>query len=253
MENQDVCIVKVHDYITRKIEIGRHINRFQHESDLEGLLKDLPIHVGQGAMKGIIFQNETAVELGNPAKGSVAFTIWTKTPGYVRNGEITLIGPNLTDTCEESLPFGQIILLASPSINERHIFSLDNVQFISDHIEGYMVRSAPRRVWSRVSKDNIQKGFSFEILGKALIALCKMQIFPELEVEVLFVTSNKEDVMELELIGDQVRENTAKVKKAVLDGWRGEDCEGLDCDSCIDKEVCDELRELLVMKRRERR
>ncbi len=61
-----------------------------------------------------------------------------------------------------------------------------------------MIKSIPQHMWSRVSLDAAGKGFNFEILGRALMAIYRSAV-PKIEaMEVMFVTSSKED---LQLLG----------------------------------------------------
>ena len=55
-------------------------------------------------------------------------------------------------------------------------------------------------MWSRVSKNAAEKGFCFETLGRALMAIFKSDMPKVQAVEILFVTSSKEDLEQLDNI-----------------------------------------------------
>ena len=110
------------------------------------------------------------------------------------------------------------------------------------------MRSLPQNIWSRVSKDAAAKGFSFESLGKALIFLYRAEN-PKIEsMEVVFVTSGKEDVKELGELAAQVRKIS---REMVRENWKIKgydiDC-SQNCSACADKPVCDDIREVLLEK-----
>jgi CO dehydrogenase/acetyl-CoA synthase beta subunit len=106
-------------------------------------------------------------------------------------------------------------------------------------------------MWSRISKDAAAKGFSFETLGKALMAIFKTSV-PEVEaVEVLFVTTGKEDLQPLEELGEQIREISKNVTKEI---WKSKgydiECFSLvDCDACENREVCDEIKDIVNVRK----
>ena len=98
---------------------------------------------------------------------------------------------------EESLPFAEGLIVGGEDLTDRDHESLVQHQYIADRVEGYMIKSAPDRVWSRVSKAAAEKGFDFEILGKALIGVVKSEE-PRVEaMEIVFVTASKEAVQGL--------------------------------------------------------
>jgi len=199
---------------------------------------------------GIILRSETFVELGNPLAGSCSFVLWTDDPSLLRNGSILLLGRDIPESPGVSLPFGQVLLVAGRTLTERDTESLVQAQYVGHRIEGYMIRSAPDRIWSRVSRDAVRRGFDFRILGRALMQLV-MTEQPKVEAaEVVFVTSSKEDLRDLESIGVQVNKLGKEIMK---ENWkiRGYDLDcRLDCNSCMDKSVCDNIREVLAVRRK---
>jgi hypothetical protein len=115
-----------------------------------------------------------------------------------------------------------------------------------------MIRSTSQLIWSRVSREAAQRGFRFETLGRALMAIFKQEV-PKVEtMEILFVTSSREDLGPLDDIGAQVR----KIYKSLLAAdWkaRGFDayvCSyGGDCRTCPDEPVCDEIKEVIKIRK----
>jgi len=94
-----------------------------------------------------------------------------------------------------------------------------------------------------------QKGFSLETLGRALMALYKSGNSKIESMEAIFVTSGKEDIKKLDEIAMQVQKIT---KELVKQTWkiRGVDIDCVsDCSTCSDKPVCDDIKEVLNIKK----
>ena len=249
----DAYIRKIAEYIEGMQSGGKQVRFFVCHGDSAKLLDGLPVRVGTGAGSGIVLRGDAFAELGSPEAGSCAFPLWTNSLGLVKDCRITLIGPDILESRGASLPFGQILIAAGEKLDEKQHSALDESQYISDKIEGYMVRSTPGRMWTRISSSVAGKGFGFEALGKALIALYKTSV-PQVEaMEIVFVTSSKEDVRQLDEIAEQVK----KISKDIIrETWlaRGYDileCTlGWDCGSCPDKPVCDDIKELVKVRKK---
>lgn len=242
----DAYIEKMHEFVEELRVAGRSVKVWR--APVSGLIDNLPIEVGAGANRGIILRGDTYAELGNPEVGSAAISLFTNTPGLIQDGRITLIGPNIDSIGGQSLPFGQIVLVGGKELQNEDVEKLQRAGIVGDRIEGYLIRSLPQNIWSRVSKDAAAKGFSFESLGKALMFLYKAEN-PKIEtMEVIFVTSGKEDVKELGELAVQVRKIS---REMVRENWKIKgydiDC-SQNCLACADKPVCDDIREVLLEK-----
>ena len=225
---------------------------FDRPGSAEELREGLPIAVGPNANPGIVLRSDTFVELGNPQAGSCAALLWTDRPALIRDGRITLFGPNIQESAEGSLPFGQILMVAGEGLAEEDHEKLQQAQHVADQIEGYMVRSASQNLWSRVSRDAAARGFDFETLGRALMSLVRSGAPAVSAIEVLFVTTSKEDVKRLDEAVSGVREVGREILKET---WKARgydlDCD-FDCESCKDQEVCDEIRDVIVARRKKK-
>lgn len=220
--------------------------------EADEVLKGLPVRIGPQASTGIILREDTFVELGNPNTASCAFVLWTDNPALIRDGRITLVGPDIVESQGRNLPFAQVLMLGGSALQEEHQEVLDRSQYVFDQIEGYMIRSVPQRMWSRVSKAAVDKGFDFQTLGRALMGIFKTQL-PQVEaMEVLFVTSSKEDLALLENIATQVEKISGDIRRKSLvrrlDGTY-ECTTGYDCNVCSDKAVCDDIKELIALRK----
>ncbi len=237
----DDQICKVPEYVEELRSRGRAVT----VSDAPPISVALPVAVGKGAHSGLVLRGDTWLELGNPEAGSCSCTLFTATPGLVRDGRVTVIGPDVSDACGKSLPFGQILLIGGDELQEGDCELLMHMGVIGDSIEGYMVRSSRQSVWSRISRDVALKGFTLKTLGRALRTLhkagsCKIQA-----METIFVTSSRED---LERLAEIAREGQMITREIARVTWKARgvdlDCT-LDCSSCADKTVCDDIKELL--------
>jgi CO dehydrogenase/acetyl-CoA synthase beta subunit len=214
----------------------------------EAIREGLPVSVGPNANPGIILRGDTFVELGNPQAGSCACLLWTDDTSLVVDGRITLFGPDIPESSGASLPFGQVLIAGGSDLAAEDHEKLQQAQLVSDQIEGYMVRSASQNVWSRVSREAAGKGFDFETLGRALLDLVKTGAPKVSAMEILFVTSSKADVSELQGLASTAKSVGGEVLK---EAWKARgydlDCD-YDCSSCHDQSVCDEIRDVIVAK-----
>jgi CO dehydrogenase/acetyl-CoA synthase beta subunit len=139
-------------------------------------------------------------------------------------------------------------MLGGESLTAADHEKLQQAQHVSDQIEGYMVRSSSANLWSRVSKDAAAKGLDFESLGRALLSLVKSEASGVCAAELLFVTTSKQDVKRFDSVASEVKTLGGQMVKET---WKAKgydlDCD-LDCSSCSDRPVCDEIRDVIVAK-----
>jgi CO dehydrogenase/acetyl-CoA synthase beta subunit len=247
-------INKVSQYTADLRRKGRKIREFDCPASTDDLLRELPVRVGPKAGSDLVLRGDTFLELGNPEVGSSSFLLWTDDPSLVKSGRVTLIGPDVPESEGASLPFGQVIIAGGKKLSGDKHELLERTQYVSDQIEGYMLKSMSRQAWSRISKDAAAKGFSFETLGKALMALFKSSA-PEVEaVEIVFVTTSKEDLQPLEELGEQIREISKNVTKEIwkAKGYDIECFSAVECSECPDKGVCDDIKEMMTVRKKKK-
>jgi CO dehydrogenase/acetyl-CoA synthase beta subunit len=246
----DAQVREVARYVAAARDAGSMVRQYTAPPSPRALADGLPIRVGAAANPGIILRSETFVELGSPEAGSCALGLWTDTPSLLVDGRITLIGPDIPESPHASLPFGQIVMAGGAALGEEESLALGQAQVVADQIEGYMVRSSSRNLWSRVSRDVASRGFRFETLGRALMLLCKTSVATVESMEVVFVTSSKADVLRLNELAAPVRE---REREWLKEHWKARgydlDCD-LHCGSCHDKSVCDDIQKMLAARLR---
>ena len=255
MEPFDDHIRRVAKYVARIGKKGR-VREMDCPTGAAELMEGVPVRVASGGRADIILKEDTAGELGNPSVASCAFHLWTPNLSLVRAGRITQVGPDIQEALGQSLPFAQVLIIGGAGLRDQHHLVLEQHHVISNQIEGYMVRLAPQRqrMWTRVSKEAAAKGFSFETLGRALMAVYKSR-FPIIEAaEVVFLTSSKEDVKGLERIATEVRrtKDEALSSRFVRRSDGSYECTSqyVDCRECPDEVVCDEIRALTRLRRK---
>lgn len=199
-----------------------------------------------GNRGNLVLSHDTGVELGNPRDASASFFLWRNTTTDTPVHRIMLAGPDLPDCSGGRLPFGKVVLLEGNGFDADTAYAryraLDGVRYSVD-LNGYMMRAVSQyqREWSRVSRTALEKGFSFKVLGSALInAYCEFSYIDS--VTVLFVTLSTETVAALTAIGDQAGRVISAMHKITEDI-------SFDCDSCAYADVCSEVSALRAMHR----
>jgi CO dehydrogenase/acetyl-CoA synthase beta subunit len=245
-------IDKLSRYVEDLKKQGRQASEFRCPSAVDEIVSGLPIRVGPSTGGGVILRSDTFTEMGSPDAGSVSFMLWTDDPSLLQDGRIALIGPDIPQSEDASLPFGQVLLVGGKGLTAEQHGELERSQHVGDQIEGYMIKSVPRRTWSRVSREAVAKGFNLETLGSALVAIYKSAV-PDIEaMEVLFVTSGKEDLEPLQKIAEQAQEISENIVKETwkAKGYDIECFSTYDCDSCPDKVVCDDIKGIIKVRKK---
>jgi CO dehydrogenase/acetyl-CoA synthase beta subunit len=251
----DAYIKKMAEYVEDMRTDGRRIREFDRPGDPASLLDGLRIQVGPEAGQGVVLRGETFAELGSPDAGSCAFPLWTASPDHVKDGRITLIGPDIPESQGSSLPFGQVLIVGGEKLGDKEHEALDQSQYVADRIEGYMIKSTPGRMWCRISNDAAGKGLDFETLGRALMAIFKSEVPQVQAMEVVFVTSGKKDVERLGEIAEQVKKIGRDIVREtwLAKGYDILECtQSWDCGTCNDKSVCDEIREVVQVTKKKK-
>ena len=201
----------------------------------------------------LVLAADVAVELGHPSTASQAFVLVTTQVDLVQHRRVSRLGPDLDDVSSgERLPFGQVILLGLRDGATLDPFELDGAQFLINRLPGYMVRSIPGRLWVRVSRRGRALGLTLTTVAKALFAAYETD-FDEVEaVEILFMTSSTTDVEALAPIALEASVLTGRHKSLFLSPDGDLECSELTCETCDEQPVCDDLRDILRERRREK-
>jgi hypothetical protein len=226
----DDSIADLRDYLDRKKSGGLREYPIGRSSNWQSIKKG-----------SVVLGPDTAIELGNPRDESVSFLLWSEDEKKIKDGSMTLIGPDLNESNQKNLPFGKVVLLGLSGITEENCYvrhrELDMARY-DLNLTGYMMRAVSQygREWSRVSREAIDRGFSFSILGSALSELYRKIDFVE-SVEIVFVTSLPADVRELGVIGSRASRLIGALNKMAAEM-------SFECGTCDFVDVCSEVDDL---------
>ena len=185
----------------------------------------------------VVLEEETALEMGNPSGASIFFILWTERGG-VEDGRITLVGPDVSEVTERSVPFAQVVVVSGRFSNEYDSFRDIRDAVYETRPDGLSVRTMPSRqsIWCRVAKGAADGGFSIVDLGSALIESLK-EVDGVTGAEVLFVTSSVEDVTKL----SGAAAGAQRIVDAMMKMYQEEN---FDCETCEYQDVCDTVMDL---------
>jgi hypothetical protein len=223
---------------------------FVDEEGRRAFMRRFALGPRRGGKASIVPADECAAELGAPGKTNVNMVLWTDDISLVRDGKISLVGPDIKAGEKASYPYAQVIMLAVNHINEIDPFTLESTQYLSNRLPGFMVRTVPGRLWVRISHDAVKQGLDFARLGGALIAAYRDDFTSVKAAEVLFVTLDDGHVQALEPTAAEAKIILGKNKKLVLVGDGTYECTDLDCDNCDEKEICDEVKDIVILRRK---
>lgn len=194
--------------------------------------------------RNLVMAQDTAVELGHPKTASTAFLFWVDDPAELQDGRISIVGPDLPQLQGKQASFGRVVVAAGENFTADNSFErfreMELLRY-DLHLEGYMMRAVSQyqREWSRVSQAAVDKGFSFKVLGGALIDRMRELNYVK-AVETIFVTSGPADVLELAGIAEDVCKIIGAMNKMAADL-------SFDCDTCEYNAVCSDVAELRRM------
>ncbi|MHA1147905.1 MAG: hypothetical protein ACTSR8_06635 [Promethearchaeota archaeon] len=237
-------IENVRNFIAQNDELT---SIYTKQENLEAYFKSIHINVDLDCYKDIILQEETALELGGVDKKSFSLIYPHHILDFIKNGHITLIGPELKSVREESIDFGLLLFIGFKKINKKEFDNLRHFSFISNGIQGFMIRTIPRRFWCRISSE-VRDKFSFELLGNAIFFLYK-QKFQDLidSMEIIFISSRPELIEELITITSEIREHLSSKWQEKIEEWKKRiDCEyDWECNECPYYDTCEDIKEVL--------
>jgi hypothetical protein len=239
------------NYTQLESQKGNNVLIYEKRINFLDYFKSLNLKVELNKYKDIILQEETSLELGGINKKSFSL-IYPFSDSYLikylKDGRISLIGLEKKDLISPSIDFGMIILIGGRKITEKHWDSLRQFSFISNGIDGFIIRTIPRKFWCRIST-KIFKNFTFEFLGNSIYYLYK-QCFMDLieSMEIFFVNSYPGVIDNFIKITSKINTliNEKWLKK--IENWKKRiDCEyDWGCEICPYQEECYEIKQVLV-------
>jgi len=185
----------------------------------------------------LILEENAALELGHPSLGSLSFLCWTeaKRPEADR---ILLLGPDLQEIKARRAPFAQILILHGVFQEEYECFQELREAVYETRLRGFMTRVLPSRqtIWSRVTREALEQGFSLAHLGRALIRRLQEVEYVS-GIRVLFITESPTEIAGLAGVGREV----SRIVGAMI---KMNEEMSYDCASCEFGDVCDKVLDL---------
>ncbi len=154
------------------------------------MFKDIPVDVG------VIYEGERIrwaaahMELGGPREEYKFELVRTKALDEVKDGEITIIGPDIKDMEKRGYPFGIYVEVAGKEVEEELEGVIERrVHEYCNYIEGLMHVNQRYDIFLRLSEKSYKRGLnSFNLIGKVLYRLFKSEL-PFIEkIQITFVT-----------------------------------------------------------------
>jgi len=242
-------IENIRKFIVNESISGKSLTNYRVKSNLVKYFNSSRINVGLDENKEIILQEETRLELGGMNKSSFSIILPINELTLIEDGNITILSPEIHLISESKVDFGLFILIGVNDVSKNEYYSLRSLNFLSNGIEGFSIRTIPRRFWCRISKDVFSKKFSFEFLANAIIYLFK-QRFKEIikKIEVIFICSYPDSIKEFIKITSDITNKFREELKAKIDEWRKRiDCEyDWGCQICPYREECYDIKQVLV-------
>jgi CO dehydrogenase/acetyl-CoA synthase beta subunit len=215
------------------------VKRFLSEARREGKVREFRAYNAPPwpAESSLILEEDTAMELGNPKTASLSILLWTEAHA-IEDGLISLVGPDVGEVKERSLPFAQVLMVRGSFEDEYESYQGLRDAVYDTRLSGFMARTRPsmQRLWCRVGREAVEQGFSLRYLGAALVKRLK-EVQAASGVEVLFVTSSPGDVERLSGAAADAR----RIIEAMMKMYEEK---SFDCETCEYRDVCDEVMEL---------
>jgi CO dehydrogenase/acetyl-CoA synthase beta subunit len=246
-------IENIRKFVDKQSENGKIVTNYIAKSNPTNYFNKLGIHVGLNENKEIILQEETHLELGGMNKSSFSIVFPIKELNSIHDGVITIIGPKIHQITEYSTDFGLFILIGTKKVSKNEISKLRSLNFLSNGIEGFSIRTIPRRFWCRISNEVFKKNFSIEFLANAIIYLYKQEFKQSVEkVELIILNSYRDSIEEFINLSSDITNKFREELNAKIDEWRKRiDCDyDWGCEICPYQEDCYEIKQVLVERER---
>jgi CO dehydrogenase/acetyl-CoA synthase beta subunit len=245
------AIEKIREFLKKEQATGKILLTYQSTENQINTYNNTKIKIGLNKFKEIILEEETGLELGGMNKKSFSLVIPIEQTDLINPGIIRLLGREVNIIEEPKIDFGIVILIGIHKNIHSSEEELRHLNFISNGIEGFSIRTIPRRFWCRISNSALQKGFSFEILGNAIVQLYK-QKFPDLvnSVEVMFINSYPSSIDQFIVLSSEILAEAREKWKKKIEEWRKRiDCDyDWGCEICPYQEECYDVKQVLVSR-----
>lgn len=245
MEGFATCIKEFRNQMGHILETGKDYREIQLGTDRETSAPDEP--GGKKRRPELVLKSEMQLELGGPGTDACGMVLYTSEKEVVRDGLVTVIGPDIQDAPQGRMAYGQIILLEGESLEKSMYYEIQKAINLSASIPGYMSKRNGMEVWDRISVGAVKNGLSFPQIAEILMDQIRAKLPAVTAVEVFFIAGETDAVKQMQAIGEKAETAWQKLKKQLWSS-RGIDLEacspGGHCGVCDDKETCDKIRRI---------
>jgi len=248
LTNKEI-IENIRKFIVNENESGKILTSFKVKSNLIEYFNNSGINIRLDNNKEIILQEETHLELGGMNKSSFSIIMPINELKLIEDGKISILGPEIKQISDSSVDFGLFILIGVNDLSKNEYHGLRSLNFLSNGIEGFSIRTIPRRFWCRISSEVFLRNFSFEFLGNAIYYLFKQKFKGLLKkIEIIFICSYPDSIREFIKITSDITNKFQEEFKTKIDEWRKRiDCEyDWGCEICPYQEECYEIKQVLL-------
>jgi len=241
----------IRNFILTQKEDNKKVQSYQAAENFFEYFEQSNIGVKLDTYKEVILQEETGLELGGMNKKSFLLIYPIKEKDLLNDGNIILIGPEINSIQEPSIDFGVLLLVSVKETPSKDYKDLSSFTFISNSIEGLSIRSIPRKFWSRISKKVLKKGFSFALLGNAIISLYRMKFDSLIDaIELIFISSCSDCIDKFLSISTDLTHKLKEKWLKKLDNWKKRiDCDyDWGCEICPYQVECYEIKKVLMAR-----
>lgn len=250
MQNK-IIIEKIRDFLERERKHGKLLVFYRSDSNHTAILDNFGIKVELNKFKEIILEEETGIELGGMKKKSFSIIFPIEDAQLIDTGKISLLGPEIDKCLDKNIDFGMMILIGVENSTEKDINELRQLSFISNGMEGFSIRTIPRRFWCRLSTSTLQKGFSFEFLGNAIISLYKQKFKGLIKtIEVILISSYPDSIEKFITLSSEITDKFKEKWRKKIEEWKKRiDCDyDWGCEICPYQEECLDIKQVLVSR-----
>jgi CO dehydrogenase/acetyl-CoA synthase beta subunit len=213
--------------------------------------------VGNRVWDGVILDENLGLEIGSKEKPIVKTILISNDSKSIHNSRITLIGQEKPNIFSSTSTFGFLMLVAGGKIDDSHLRKIQKILSLSNSIEGIFEKRYGRDSWYQVSQHLIDKGLNFFHIGTILIELVRLEYKNEVDAIELLMTINNDQVFNyFKSLRDLTKIETIKQlqdKIKTIQKLRP-DCDlDVECNVCDNREICDQIRDMIVKRNKMRR
>jgi hypothetical protein len=243
---------------TQAVQAGVLLRRLRERlATVPGLSTCAPDPAGRGAAARTarpvrtrtILGADVAAEFGKPGQRSSVATLVAATDEVI-DGRLHIVAPAAIPA-GSTLPLAVLVIAGADSIAGVDCYGLRNAALRIDGLDGVSVRAMPGRLWVRLNREALAAGTAPRDFAAAIHAACR-RVRGVTGVEVVIACDDVAGA----LIEPLVAVGAAQTGEHVRLKWNqfGDlECSSMDCRSCEEAPVCDQLRQVVRIRTKRRK